>query len=168
MTTLAWYAPEDRIIDLGRLTPADYETITALQGQIRRSDRILLCTRPGADPEMLIWSRGGRFWARHFPGGGHGPHLIALMSPEHIRATDYAIRAAEDAGYTTVPEAVTDNRTRLDAVIYGPGVSQVTGIEVQATAITKRTVLARTTRSSRATALKGACAQPLPRGVLPL
>ncbi len=114
---------------------------------------------------MYIRKIGDVYWACHFAGGGHGSHEIARMSDEHRRATDYIVRAAGDAGYETATEVTTTNRTRLDAVIFG---DRVTGAEVQWSSIGTRAVRARTTKSLRATGLRGPLTRPLTEGVLPV
>lgn len=165
MTTLARYVPEDRVLDLSKLALVDYRLVADLHGKIERGQRLLLCLETGGDPELYIRKSGGKYWACHYPGGAHGRHEVALMSDEHRRATDYIVRAADDAGYRTATEVTTSNRTRLDAVIFG---NRVAGAEVQWSHIGTPDARTRTTKSLRATALVGTAAQDLAEGVLPV
>ncbi|TDP97942.1 hypothetical protein [Labedaea rhizosphaerae] len=149
MTTDVRFVPDDRQLDLSRLSPADFALIAALHGQIDRGDRVLLCLRPAQDgaDEMYIRKRGDTFWAAHFPGGGHGDHEIRLESDEHRRQKDYWCRAATDAGFEAEQEFRTAGKTVLDVAIKGPC---QTGVEVQRSHITAAHAKARTTKSYKA------------------
>lgn len=130
MAVTAIYTPEGRELDLSALSPADYAMISGLRGLIHHGDGILLCKRATGDREMYIRKVGGKYFASHFKGGAHGEHPITRMSDEHLRGTDCWLTAWSDAGYTTATEVTTGNRTRLDAVAFGP---KITALEVQAT-----------------------------------
>jgi hypothetical protein len=86
MATYVRYVPDGRELDLARLTPADYQLITDLHGEIHRGEPMLICLRPGIqNSEMFIRERSGRFFAAHFPGGGHGEHPISPTSKSSDR-----------------------------------------------------------------------------------
>lgn len=150
MTTLVLYTPEDRVLNLGKLSSADEDLITSLHGEICRRDRTLVCLEPSvneADAELFIRFRFNKYEAVHFSGGGHGPHPISRQSDEHRRQKDYWQRAAEDAGYEATQEFNTGNGTILDVAIIG---ERRTGIEVQHSSITTRAAKTRSTKSHRA------------------
>jgi hypothetical protein len=144
MATYVRYVPEDRELDLARLTQADYQLITDLHGQIRRGEPALICLRPGGQSgEMFIRRRGGRYFAAHFPGGGHGEHQISLESPAHRRQKDYWVRGAQAAGLSAATEYPVRGG-RLDVAITGGKVQ--TDIEIQRSEITPSTAKRRTTK----------------------
>ena len=148
MTTFVRYGPEGRDIDLASLSPADYELIASLHGNIRRGDRTLVCLQPTAgNGEMRIFMRNKKYWAAHFAGGAHGDHVVALESDAHKRETEYWLRAAEDRGHEAAKEVRTGNGTVLDLGIDGP---VRTGVEIQHSPITTPVVKTRTTKSFRA------------------
>ncbi len=161
MSDLALYAPDNRVLDLGHLSPADYQLIASLRGNIRRGDRILLCGKPGGDPEMSVWQdrATGRYWARHFPGGAHGGHEIGLMTPAHLRGTDCWVTAWTGGGLTAATEVTTSNRLRLDAVAFGG--RRITALETQVSDQRTPKVKARHTQRIRAKALTGQHARQL-------
>jgi hypothetical protein len=45
MSTLVLYTPQNRLLDLARLTERDFALISSLQYTIKRGHRILLCQR---------------------------------------------------------------------------------------------------------------------------
>ncbi|WP_100461111.1 hypothetical protein [Mycobacteroides abscessus] len=150
MTTRALLVRENREIDLAKLSSDDYQSVIALQGQIRRDDEPqLLCL--GARPEeaslYVKRSSKGNYFASHFSGHAHGPHRIATMSDEHRRQTDYFVRAAESAGYAVTRELSTGNGTRLDAAITA---TVNIGVEVQRSALHLAAAKSRTRRSANA------------------
>ncbi|APU15927.1 hypothetical protein UA75_20000 [Actinoalloteichus sp. GBA129-24] len=149
MTTRVMYTPQDRVLDLSRLTADDYQVISSLHSKIQRRDRVLLCLEPAVpgEDEMFVREIRGRYFAVHFPGGGHGSHEIMRESDEHRRQKEYWQRAAEDAGYPVQQEFATDSGTVLDVAIHGP---RRTGVEVQRSHLTGRAAATRTTRSFRA------------------
>lgn len=151
MATVVLYTPEGREIDLSRLSRTDYDLVCSLHQQIRRGQRILLCQEPSATPEeqeMLIRKKNGRYWAAHFPGGGHGcSHPVVRESDEHRRQKDYWTRAAEHAGFEVSQEFRTGRGTILDVAIHGP---RNTGVEVQHSGIAVAQAKSRTTRSFNA------------------
>lgn len=165
MTTSALYTPDNRMLELSQVTESDMRLLESLRGNIKRGQNILLCQHPGGDPEMFVWrdSRTGRYWAKHFAGGGHlGGHQIHRMTPEHQRGTECWVTAWSDAGYSTATEVTTNNRARFDAVAFGP---RITGLEVQVQLQETRRVKARHTQRLNATALTGPCARTLDRPV---
>jgi hypothetical protein len=148
MTTYVRYLPEDRRLDLASLAPGDYQLITELHGEIRRGEPVLLCLMPGGqDGEMFVRKTGARYFAAHFPGEGHGPHPIALESPEHRRQKEYWARGAEAAGLRAATEYPVPGG-RLDVAITGGAVA--TDIEIQRSEITAAAAKGRTTRYARA------------------
>lgn len=148
MATYVRYVPEDRELDLARLSQTDYQLITDLHGQVRRGEPTLICLRPGGQSgEMFIRKRGGRYFAAHFPGGGHGEHPISLESPAHRRQKDYWVRGAQAAGLSAVTEYPVRGG-RLDVAITGGDV--LTDIEIQRADITPSTAKRRTIRYHKA------------------
>ena len=150
MSTLVRYTPENRVLDLATLSRGDYAIISSLHGTIKRGERILICLQAGVSAdtaEMHIRLIGGKFWAVHFAGGGHGGHEIALESDEHRRQKDYWHRAAEDAGHRASTEYNTGGGTILDVAIDGP---RRTGVEVQHSYVKVSVVKSRTTKSFKA------------------
>jgi hypothetical protein len=165
MTTSALYTPDNRMLELSQVTESDMRLLESLRGNIKRGQTILLCQHPGGDPEMFVWrdSRTGRYWAKHFAGGGHpGGHQIHRMTLEHQRGTECWVTAWSDAGYSTATEVTTNNRARFDAVAFGP---RITGLEVQVQPQETRRVKARHTQRLNAKALTGSCARTLDRPV---
>ncbi|MGW0891587.1 competence protein CoiA family protein [Saccharopolyspora sp. NPDC002578] len=151
MSTQVRYTPEDRVLDLARLSTRDHQLIQSLRGSIVRGQGTLLCLESGADgaaAEMFIrrCSRG-RYWAVHFVETTPCDHGDPIESDEHRRQKDYWCRAAEDAGYRVSMEFSTGRGTRLDVAIEGP---RLTGIEVQRSYAQDQAVKARTTKSYRA------------------
>ncbi|MBO0884539.1 MAG: hypothetical protein J2P17_30240, partial [Mycobacterium sp.] len=149
MSTLVWYAPEDRPLDLAKLNAGDYDLVCSLHRQIARGDKVLLCQQAevGDDEraEMFVRLKAGRYSAVHFSGSDCTQnHVIARESDEHRRQKDYWHRAGEDAGYRVFQEFRTGAGTILDVAIDGP---RHTGIEVQHSALEERAAKARTTRS---------------------
>lgn len=149
MTTRVLYVPDNRELDLSRLSEGDYQTIASLRGEIGRGDRVLLCLEPAVPghDEMFVRRRDGKYYASHFAGGGHGSHRIARESDEHKRQREYWHRAGDDAGYRSDTEFTTRTGSVLDVAIHGP---TRTGVEVQRSRITVSTVSDRTARSHRA------------------
>ena len=149
MTTYVRYSPEDRVLNLANLSQADFELIRSLCGQIYRGDRTLLSlqsTTEGND-ELHIRHRDNKYWAAHFPGGGHGGHEVSVETPEHRRQKEYWSRAGQEAGFESAFEVSTGNGTILDVAIKGP---QRTGVEVQRSGITRTLAKTRTTKSLNA------------------
>ncbi|WP_372665839.1 hypothetical protein [Amycolatopsis kentuckyensis] len=151
MSTLVLYTPQNRLLDLARLTERDFALISSLQYKIKRGDRILLCQRAAHEDEgaeMFVRLKKGRYAAVHFRGSAcTQTHEISVESPEHRRQKDYWQRAAEDAGYRTSQEVRTGAGTILDVAIDGP---RRTGIEVQRSQLQSRLAKSRTTKSFRA------------------
>lgn len=151
MSTLVRYTPEDRILDLAKLSRSDYELICSLHGNVVRGRGILICLQSSANDnaaEMFIRLTKGKYWAVHFSGGAHAePHEISVETDEHRRQKDYWHRAAEDAGYHASQEFRTGGGTILDVAIHGP---RRTGIEVQHSFLATRLAKARTTKTYRA------------------
>lgn len=150
MSTLVRYTPEDRILDLAKLSRSDYELISSLHGNVVRGRGTLICLQSSVNDqaaEMFIRLIKGKYWAVHFRGGAHGRHEISLETDEHRRQKDYWYRAAEEAGYRASKEFRTGGGTILDVAINGP---RRTGIEVQHSVITAKLVKARTTKTYRA------------------
>ncbi|WP_134731667.1 hypothetical protein [Amycolatopsis nivea] len=151
MSTLVLYTPENRLLDLSRLSERDFALISSLQYQIDRGDRVLLCQRASVEDEgaeMFVRLQHGRYAAVHFRGSAcTQTHVISQESPEHQRQKDYWQRAAEDAGYRASQEMRTGAGTILDVAIDGP---RRTGIEVQRSELEVRLAKSRTTKSFRA------------------
>lgn len=148
MATYVRYVPDGRELDLARLTPEDYQIITELHGEIQRGDPVLICLQPDIqNGEMFIRKRGGRYFAVHFPGGGHGEHPISLESPAHRRQKDYWVRGAQAAGLSAVTEYPVRGG-RLDVAITGGDV--LTDIEIQRSDITPSIAKRRTSRHHKA------------------
>lgn len=148
MTTLARYTPENRTIDLARLSSDDYRLITSLHGQIGRDDEVLLCVNaPAGDDKMYVRKVGDRFFAVHFPGGAHGEHAISAESAEHRCQKEYLARGTEShRGLTADLENRTSHgRARHDVAILG-GLIQV-GLEAQRGQQAPHVVKRRTTES---------------------
>lgn len=101
----------------------------------------------------LRTATGGQVIAAHWPNSGlAGSHTIVHgMTDAHRYQTDYIQRAAEDAGYATEKEYWLSSRVRLDAAIFTD--RSITGVEVQRSLLTTRSVLSRTTSAGRAGAL---------------
>jgi hypothetical protein len=150
MTTFARYMPQDRVLNLARLSQADLDLVVGLRGNISRGDRVLICLMPGGgNGEMFIRKDGDDIYrAVHFPGGAHGPHPVALETIEHRRQKEYWARAATDHGLTATLEVPVKGAGVLDVAITGGAVD--TDIEIQRTAITAAKVKARTTRYAKA------------------
>jgi hypothetical protein len=152
MSTFVHYAPEQRSLDLAKLSERDFILISSMYGRIKRGDRHLLCEQtPSEDrdeAEMYVKLRNGRYYAAHFPGSAcRQEHRIVQESDEHRRQKDYWQRAAEFAGYTAEQELRTGNGTTLDVAIEGPC---PTGIEVQHSVLHANLAKSRTTRTFRA------------------
>jgi hypothetical protein len=151
MSTLVHYTPQNRLLDLAKLTERDFALISSLQYKIKRGERILLCQRASPEDEgaeMFVRLKNGRYAAVHFPGSEcTQTHEISVESPEHRCQKDYWQRAAEEAGYRTSQEVRTGAGTILDVAIDGP---RRTGIEVQHSDLQSRLAKARTTKSFRA------------------
>ncbi|NUT54294.1 MAG: hypothetical protein HOV94_44440 [Saccharothrix sp.] len=149
MTTRVLYVPDNRELDLSRLSESDYQTVASLRGKIGRGDRVLLCLEPAVSghDEMFVRRRDGKYYASHFAGGGHGTHEIARESDEHKRQKEYWHRAGDDAGYRSDTEFTTSTGSILDVAIHGP---TPTGVEVQLSRINLSTASGRTVRSHRA------------------
>lgn len=150
MSTLVQYTPEDRVLDLAKLSRSDYELICSLHLNVVRGQGTLICLQSSANgdaAEMHIRLSGGKYWAVHFAGGAHGEHEISVETDEHRRQKDYWHRAAEDAGYRASKEFRTGGGTVLDVAIDGP---RRTGIEVQRSSIAIKHAKSRTTKSYRA------------------
>lgn len=98
-------------------------------------------------PWLCLREKDGVLIAAHWPGSGLHDQFHHGMSDEHKRQTEYITRAAEDSGYRTELEYSLPTGVRLDAAIFGPS---VTGVEVQRSAATRRTVVTRTTKAQRA------------------
>jgi hypothetical protein len=152
MTTYATYAPENRDLQLDKLSAADFELITSLHGEIKRGERTLICRVNGNNGEMFVRryasDSGDIYRAVHFAGGAHGPHPIALETVEHRRQKDYWARAAADSGYAADLEVPVNGAGVMDVVISGGDVP--TDIEVQHSEIHQKEVRRRTTRYYRA------------------
>lgn len=150
MSTLVRFKPEDRVLDLAKLSQSDYELICSLHNSVVHGDRTLICLQSSVDAEaaeMYIRLVKGKYWAVHFPGGAHGSHEVHLETDEHRRQKDYWYRAATDAGYSASKEFRTGGGTILDVAIDGP---RRTGIEVQHSFIAPKLAKARTTKTHRA------------------
>ncbi|WP_020639685.1 hypothetical protein [Amycolatopsis balhimycina] len=151
MSTLVLYTPQNRLLDLTKLTERDFALISSLQYTIKRGHRTLLCQRASLEDEgaeMFVRLKNGRYAAVHFRGSEcTQTHEIAVESPERRRQKDYWQRAAEDAGYRTSQEVRTGAGTILDVAIDGP---RRTGIEVQHSQLQSQLAKSRTTKSFRA------------------
>lgn len=159
VTSIAVYVPENREIDLSMLSPADYEMVKGLHGLIHRGDSVLLCKRARGDREMHVAkSSHGRYFARHFSGGGHGDHSISRITDEHLRGTDCWVRAWSDIGLSTGTEVRTDNHVQLDAMVFG---SNIVGLETQVQPQSAPVVKGRHTRRRNARSLTGKYARQL-------
>ncbi|WP_433260942.1 hypothetical protein ACQPZF_25505 [Actinosynnema sp. CS-041913] len=62
MTTRVLYVPDNRELDLSRLSGSDYQTVASLRGRIGRGDRVLLCLEPAVPghDEMFVRRHDGR------------------------------------------------------------------------------------------------------------
>ena len=99
---------------------------------------------------MTVWKLGGRYFVRHFPGGAHGDHTVALgaMSDEHRNQTEYCQRAADRAGLQTMLEHSTGAGTRLDLAIVGD--TGRAGMEIQRSYLSRAAAKSRSRKSYNA------------------
>ncbi len=148
MSTEAYYLPRDMKVDLARMPVWLYNEIASLQGRIEKKNPVLICLTN--NEPMLVWKHSsGRFFARHFPGGGHGGHTVALgsMTDEHRNKTEYCQIAADRAGLQTMLEHPTGAGTRLDLAVVG---ARQAGMEIQRSHISKGAATSRARRSQEA------------------
>jgi hypothetical protein len=103
---------------------------------------VLLCLKHGSD--LYLRPVRGHFWGVHFDGTHADHRPFAGMSDEHKRQTDYLVRAAEDAGFSTEREVALPG-VRPDAVVTGPLAS--VAIEVQRSALTAAAAVLRTKKT---------------------
>ncbi|GAA3865125.1 hypothetical protein GCM10022243_34190 [Saccharothrix violaceirubra] len=147
MTTRVLYTPDDRELDLDRLSDADHDLITSLHDLIGPDDRVLRCLAAAEEHDALYVHRvADKYFLAHFAAGGHAPHPVVRIGDEHKRQTEYWYRAGEDAGYPSDTGYATGGRV-VDVAIHGP---RRTAVEVQRSRITVRTARRRTTGSHRA------------------
>ena len=145
MSTLAYYNIRDMEIDLARLPRWLYEEIASLHGRCTKDDPAFTCLANGQP--MSVWRhRNGRYFLKHYPGGAHGGHTVALglMSDEHRNQTEYCQRAADRAGLRTILEHPTVGRTRLDLAVVG---AEQAGIEIQHSHLSRAAAKSRARRS---------------------
>ncbi|MEU4803909.1 hypothetical protein [Actinosynnema sp. NPDC023587] len=141
------FVPGDREVDLDRLSASDYAAITALRGTVRRGDRVLLCVDQPDHDEMFVREVGGRYFASHFAGGGHGAHEIRPEPDEHKRQREYWQRAGDDAEFRSDSSLRTSAGNLLDIAIHGP---TRTGVAVSRPRVTAAAARRSTGRSHRA------------------
>lgn len=135
MSTDARYHVREIEIDLADLPRWLYNEISSLHGHIDPppANPVLTCLGNGAP--MYIWHRGGRYFAKHYPGTKCGrAHSVRTMSDEHRRQAEYTARAAVDNDLDAQLEKPTGAGTRLDAAVIGR--DQV-GFEIQRSTLSR-------------------------------
>lgn len=147
VSTRAYYRPRDICIDLADLPRWLYDEIASLHGQIDPPPAPPTLTCLGNGEPMYVYRHGtGRYFARHYPHGnpeGHR-HLIATMSDEHRRQSEYSQRAAVDHGFEATLEKSTGNGTRLDVAVVG---AVNIGLEIQRSDLSRTAAKTRTAKS---------------------
>jgi hypothetical protein len=129
MSTLVLYTPQNRLLDLAKLTERDFALISSLQYKIKRGNRILLCQRVSPRGRVHTNPRNLRGVARaSTPEGLLAAGRRGCRSPNVTGGTN---RGWHDPGRG-------DRRPRR------------TGIEVQHSQLQSRLAKSRTTKSFRA------------------
>lgn len=137
MATKAFYHPRELTIDLGARLPLWlYNEIAAFHGYKDKDKPVLTCL--GNNEPMYVWKNDrGRYFVRHFPDGnsdGHVHPVLSRISDEHLRISEYGMRASIAAGHRADLEVSTGKGTRLDVGIIGSHCN--VGLEVQRSALT--------------------------------
>jgi len=137
MATKAFYHPRGLTIDLGaRLELWLYNEIAAFHSHRDKNDPVLTCL--GNNEPMYVWKNHlGRYFVRHFPHGnpdGHVHPVLSRISDEHLRISEYGMRAGVAAGHRAELEVSTGKGTRLDVGIIGSHCN--VGLEIQRSHLT--------------------------------
>lgn len=148
MSTVCYYVPERRELDLSTLSLADLSRyILPHYGRTTLESTPFRCSGNGAS--LYIQKRSGNFYLIHYGNTSCGisAHRVsAPMTDEHRRQQEYILRAAVRNGLSADLEVDSGNGTRLDVSITG---SIKQGCEVQHSALSTPAAKSRTTKSVR-------------------
>lgn len=149
MRDLVTHVPTGIVLDLNADDyghPDGITIIGELHGKLSRAEAQLLCAKHGSPLylQMRPTYRGSterQMWGVHFDGSESHRPPSAGVSDEHKRQTEYVVRAAERAGFSTATEMRLDSNIRPDAVLYGP---TAVGVEVQRSSLAVASAIRRT------------------------